>query len=59
MAPQREKDRQHRPADRDARLAAALRENLRRRKAQARGRGPKAADARDAEKAPGERNPKG
>jgi hypothetical protein len=46
----------HKPAGREARLAAALRENLRRRKAQERGRtAPEGADAPpDPAQAPGD-----
>jgi len=44
---------------RDKRLAAALRENLRRRKAQARGRGAQAASEPRAKSSPGPRNERG
>ncbi|MDO9412652.1 MAG: hypothetical protein Q7T81_08780 [Pseudolabrys sp.] len=44
------------PNSREARLAAALRENLRRRKAQERGRGAQ-EEAATADQAPGEDNP--
>jgi len=55
VAKQNEKGKRQQ-AGPDARLAAALRENLRRRKAQARGRGSKPPEASDADKAPGKRD---